>query len=97
MLRRSGITLVKYWFSISDEEQERRFRERSTDPKRRWRLSPMDLAAREQWAEYSRAEDAMFAATDTEGSPWHVVDADVKRHARLNCISHLLSQVETRT
>jgi polyphosphate kinase 2 len=94
MLQRSGITLVKYWFSIGDDEQERRFQQRSTDPKRRWKLSPMDIAAREQWVDYSRAKDAMFEATDTEDSPWYVVNADVKKHARLNCISHLLSQVE---
>ncbi len=94
MLQRSGIILLKYWFSISDDEQERRFQKRSNDPKRRWKLSPMDIAAREQWVDYSRAKDAMFEATDTEDSPWYVVNADVKKHARLNCISHLLSQVE---
>jgi len=94
MLMRSGIVLIKYRFSISDEEQERRFQQRSNDPKRRWKLSPMDLKARERWVEYSRAKDAMFEATDTERSPWYVVNADVKKHARLNCISHLLSQVE---
>jgi len=94
MLQRSGIVLLKYWFSISDEEQERRFQQRSNDPKRRWKLSPMDHAARERWVEYSRAKDDMFTHTDTDESPWHVVDADVKKHARLNCISHLLSQVE---
>lgn len=94
MLMRSGIILIKYWFSISDEEQERRFQKRSTDPKRRWKLSPLDLEARERWVEYSRAKDAMFAHTDTADSPWYVVNADVKKHARLNCISHLLSQIE---
>jgi polyphosphate kinase 2 len=94
MLTRSGIVLIKYWFSISDEEQERRFRKRSADPKRRWKLSPMDLEARERWVEYSRAKDAMFTHTDTEDSPWYVINADVKKHARLNCISHLLSQIE---
>jgi polyphosphate kinase 2 len=94
MLMRSGIVLLKYWFSISDEEQERRFQKRSTDPKRRWKLSPLDLEARERWVEYSRAKDAMFARTDTDDSPWYVVNADVKKHARLNCISHLLSQIE---
>ena len=94
MLLRSGIVLVKYWFSISDEEQERRFQKRSNDPKRRWKLSPIDLEAREQWVEYSRAKDAMFTHTDTADSPWYVVDADVKKHARLNCISHLLSQID---
>jgi polyphosphate kinase 2 len=94
MLTRSGIVLIKYWFSISDEEQERRFRKRTSDPKRRWKLSPLDLEARERWVEYSRAKDAMFADTDTEESPWHVVNADVKKHARLNCISHLLSCID---
>jgi polyphosphate kinase 2 len=94
MLLRSGIVLVKYWFSISDEEQERRFQKRSNDPKRRWKLSPIDLEARERWVEYSRAKDAMFTHTDTADSPWYVVDADVKKHARLNCISHLLSQID---
>jgi len=94
MLVRSGIVLIKYWFSISDEEQERRFQQRSTDPKRRWKLSPQDLKAREHWVEYSRAKDAMFTYTDTDRAPWHVVDADVKKHARLNCISHLLSQFD---
>jgi len=92
MLQRSGITLIKYWFSISDEEQERRFQKRAQDPKRRWKLSPMDLEARERWVEYSRAKDRMFEHTDTEDSPWYVVNADVKKHARLNCITHLLSQ-----
>ena len=94
MLLRSGIVLVKYWFSISDEEQERRFQKRSNDPKRRWKLSPIDLEARERWVEYSRAKDSMFTHTDTADSPWYVVDADVKKHARLNCISHLLSQID---
>jgi polyphosphate kinase 2 len=94
MLTRSGIVLIKYWFSISDDEQERRFQKRSNDPKRRWKLSPLDLEARERWVEYSRAKDAMFTHTDTEDSPWYVVDADIKKHARLNCISHLLSQIE---
>jgi len=94
MLMRSGIVLLKYWFSISDEEQERRFQNRSTDPKRRWKLSPLDLEARERWVEYSRAKDAMFTYTDTDESPWYVINADVKKHARLNCISHLLSQID---
>jgi len=91
MLVRSGIQLIKYWFSVSDEEQERRFRIRNTDPVRRWKLSPMDLTSRSSWVEYSRAKDAMFMYTDTEKAPWYVVDANIKRHARLNCISHLLS------
>jgi polyphosphate kinase 2 len=94
MLMRSGIVLVKYWFSISDEEQERRFQKRSNDPKRRWKLSPIDLEARERWVDYSRAKDAMFTHTDTDDSPWYVINADVKKHARLNCISHLLSQID---
>ena len=94
MLLRSGIVLIKYWFSISDEEQERRFQKRSNDPKRRWKLSPIDLEARERWVEYSRAKDTMFTHTDTEESPWYVINADVKKHARLNCISHLLSRID---
>ncbi|EMA05788.1 polyphosphate kinase 2 [Haloferax denitrificans] len=94
MLVRSGIVLVKYWFSISDEEQERRFQRRNEDPKRRWKLSPMDLEARSRWADYSEAKDRMFEHTDVEEAPWHVVNADVKRHARLNCISHLLDQID---
>ena len=94
MLVRSGINLIKYWFSVSDEEQERRFRIRNTDPTRRWKLSPMDLESRSRWVEYSRAKDAMFMYTDTEKAPWYVVDATIKRHARLNCISHLLSLID---
>ena len=94
MLMRSGIILLKYWFSISDEEQERRFQKRSNDPKRRWKLSPIDLEARERWVEYSRAKDAMLTYTDTDDSPWYVINADIKKHARLNCISHLLSRIE---
>lgn len=94
MLVRSGIKLIKYWFSVSDEEQERRFRVRNNDPVRRWKLSPMDMASRSRWVEYSRAKDAMFMYTDTEKAPWYVVDANIKRHARLNCISHLLSLID---
>ena len=93
MLIRSGITLVKYWFSVSDAEQERRFQRRLQDPTRRWKLSPMDLKSREMWVEYSRAKDNMFHYTDTKQSPWWVVEADDKRRARLNCISHLLEQI----
>jgi len=93
MLIRSGIILIKYWFSVGDDEQERRFRERIENPAKRWKLSPMDLQSRERWADYSRAKDAMFAVTDTKQSPWWVVDADDKRRARLNCISHLLTTV----
>ena len=94
MLVRSGVQLIKYWFSVSDEEQERRFRVRNTDPVRRWKLSPMDMASRSRWVDYSRAKDAMFMYTDTEKVPWYVVDANIKRHARLNCISHLLSLID---
>ena len=94
MLVRSGIILIKYWFSVSAEEQERRFRVRNTDPSRRWKLSPMDTESRAKWVDYSRAKDAMFMYTDTEKAPWYVVDATVKRHARLNCISHLLSLID---
>ncbi len=93
MLLRSGIILIKYWFSVSDAEQERRFQRRLDDPTRRWKLSPMDLQSRERWLEYSRAKDDMLAYTDSKESPWWVVNADVKRHARLNCISHLLSMI----
>ena len=94
MLIRSGIILIKYWFSVSAEEQERRFRIRNTDPSRRWKLSPMDLESRAKWVEYSRAKDAMFMYTDTDKAPWYVVDATIKRHARLNCITHLLSLID---
>ncbi|MBE9079690.1 polyphosphate kinase 2 [Romeria aff. gracilis LEGE 07310] len=93
MLQRSGIILVKYWFSVSDEEQERRFQDRISDPTKRWKLSPMDLEARARWVEYSKAKDDMFAMTDTTRSPWYVVDADDKKRARLNCINHLLSLI----
>ena len=96
MLLRSGTTLIKYWFSVSDAEQERRFQRRIQDPTRRWKLSPMDLKSREMWVEYSRAKDNMFHYTDTKQSPWWVVEADDKRRARLNCISHLLEQVSLR-
>jgi polyphosphate kinase 2 len=93
MIQRSGIHLIKYWFSVSDEEQERRFRARLGRPRKRWKLSPMDLASWERWEDYSRAKDDMFARTDTDESPWWVVEADDKRRARLNCISHLLEQI----
>lgn len=93
MLIRSGITLIKYWFSVSDEEQERRFHARNTDPTRRWKLSAMDLESRTRWVDFSKAKDRMFAVTDTKHAPWYVVDADIKRHARLNCIAHLLSMI----
>ena len=88
-----GIQLVKYWFSVSDEEQERRFRSRLEDPLRRWKLSPLDLESRARWVEYSRAKDEMFVHTDIEEAPWYVVEGDDKRRARLNCIAHLLSIV----
>ena len=94
MIRRSGIILIKYWFAISDKEQKKRFIARNEDPMKRWKLSPMDVQARVKWAEYSKAKDNMFKYTDTEKSPWFVVDADIKRHARLNCITHLLGQIE---
>ena len=93
MLVRSGIILIKYWFSVSDQEQERRFRARNQDPVKRWKLSPMDLESRRRWVEYSKAKDRMFAITDTKQAPWFVVNADIKRHARLNCIRHLLSMI----
>src|SRR4051794_41272279 len=88
-----GILLTKYWFSVSDEEQEKRFRSRLDDPLRRWKLSPLDLESRLRWAEYSRAKDEMFVHTDIPEAPWYVVEGDEKRHARLNCIAHLLSIV----
>jgi polyphosphate kinase 2 len=93
MLVRSGIILVKYWFSVSDEEQEKRFHDRAGNPARRWKLSPMDLQSRERWVEYSRAKDEMFLHTDIKQAPWYTVEADDKRRARLNCIAHLLSLV----
>jgi polyphosphate kinase len=93
MLIRSGIILIKYWFSVSNGEQERRFHDRLGDPTKRWKLSPMDLESRQRWEEYSRAKDRMMAYTDTRQSPWHVVNADNKKRARLNCIRHLLEQV----
>ena len=93
MLVRSGIILIKYWLSVSDEEQERRFQARIHDPMRSWKLSPMDLASRSKWVEYSRAKDEMFKYTDIKQAPWYVVNADIKRHARLNLIAHLLSMI----
>jgi len=93
MLIRSGIILIKYWFSVSDEEQDKRFQDRLNDPTKAWKLSPMDLESRNRWVEYSRAKDVMFAYTDTRQSPWYVVNSDIKKHARLNCISHLLSMI----
>jgi polyphosphate kinase 2 (PPK2 family) len=93
MLVRSNIILIKYWFSVSDEEQERRFQVRIDDQTKRWKLSPMDLESRARWVEYSKAKDDMFASTDIKQAPWYVVDADDKRQARLNCIAHLLSMI----
>ncbi len=97
MLVRSGIHLIKYWFSVSLEEQERRFQDRLRDPTKRWKLSPIDLAARMKWEEYSRAKDEMFMHTDIPEARWHVVEADDKRRARLNCIRHLLEQIPYRS
>ncbi len=93
MLVRSGIKLIKYWLSVSDEEQEHRFQARIYDPMRRWKLSPMDLASRSKWVEYSRAKDEMFKYTDIKQAPWYVVNTDSKKLARLNLISHLLSMI----
>jgi polyphosphate kinase 2 len=93
MLMRSGIILVKYWFSVSDAEQERRFQARINDPTKRWKLSPMDVQSRSRWLDYSRAKDEMFAHTDFKQAPWYVVNADDKKRARLNCITHLLSLI----
>ena len=93
MLVRSGIQLIKYWFSVSYEEQEHRFQGRIKDRTKRWKLSPMDLQSRSRWLEYSKAKDEMFAYTDIKQAPWYVVNADVKEHARLNCIKHFLSMI----
>ena len=93
MLVRAGIVLVKYWFSVSDEEQEHRFQERRRDITKRWKLSAMDLESRRRWVEYSRAKDEMFACTDIKQAPWYVVNAEDKKKARLNVIHHLLSLI----
>jgi polyphosphate kinase 2 len=93
MLVRSGIILIKYWFSVSDKEQEQRFQARMADPTKRWKISPMDLESRLHWVEYSKAKDEMFAYTDIKQAPWYVVEADNKQCARLNCIHHLLSLI----
>jgi polyphosphate kinase 2 len=93
MLIRSGIILVKYWFSVSDHEQEKRFQDRIQDPTKRWKISPMDVESRDKWVEYSMAKDKMFSYTDTKQSPWYVVPADDKRRARLNTIAHLLTLI----
>ena len=93
MLIRSGLILVKYWFSVSDDEQEKRFQARVKNPLKQWKLSPMDLESRLRWVEYSQAKDEMFSYTDTKDSPWWVVNADDKKRARLNMIHHLLSMI----
>jgi len=93
MLVRSGISLIKYWFSVSDKEQEKRFQARIADPTKRWKLSPMDLQSRARWMEYSKAKDEMFAYTDIKQAPWYVVNADNKQCARLNCMHHLLHMI----
>jgi polyphosphate kinase 2 (PPK2 family) len=93
MLIRSGIILIKYWFSISDEEQEKRFKERINNSMKRWKFSPMDLKSRSKWVEYSKAKDKMFEFTDTRQCPWFVVEGDDKKKARLNCIAHFLSKI----
>jgi polyphosphate kinase 2 len=93
MLVRSGIILIKYWFSVNDEEQERRFTERMHNPIKRWKLSPMDVQSREHWVEYSQAKDRMLKYTDHKRAPWNIVNADNKKQARLNCIRHLLQQI----
>jgi polyphosphate kinase len=92
-LQNEGVKLIKYWLSVSDDEQERRFQKRLTDPRKRWKFSPVDLQARARWVDYAEAKDLMFARTDTDHSPWYVVEADDKRTARLNLISHLLSLI----
>jgi polyphosphate kinase 2 len=89
----AGVTLIKYWFEVSQDEQTRRFSERMNDPRKTWKLSPMDMESHRRWYDYSRARDAMFAATDIPESPWYVVKADDKRRARLNCIAHFLSTI----
>ena len=91
MIVRSGIHLVKYWFSVSDDVQEKRFKDRINNRAKRWKLSPIDLEARSRWVDYSKAKDAMFAHTDIKQAPWYVVDSDLKKNARINCISHFLS------
>ncbi|MES0372035.1 MAG: polyphosphate kinase 2 [Mariprofundaceae bacterium] len=93
MIVRSGIVLIKYWFSVSDEEQERRFQKRATDKTKHWKLSPMDLESRDRWMEYSKAKDEMFFYTDIQEAPWNVVNADDKKRARLNCLSHILDSM----
>lgn len=93
LLVKSGIILIKYWFSVSEEEQERRFRKRLGDPMKQWKLSPVDIRSRDLWTEYTRAKDTMMSRTDIEEAPWFTIEADDKRRARLNCIGHLLKQI----
>lgn len=93
MLIRSGLILIKYWFSVSQEEQEARFQKRIDNPLKRWKLSPMDVESRARWNDYSKAKDEMFKHTNIQECPWHVVDSDIKKHSRLNCITHLLKQI----
>jgi polyphosphate kinase 2 (PPK2 family) len=93
MLVRSGIIVIKYWFSVSDDEQERRFKQRIADPTRRWKLSPMDMESRSRWVEYSMAKDENFKHTDIKQAPWYVVNSNDKKRARLNVITHLLSLI----
>lgn len=97
LLIRSGIILIKYWFSVSDVVQEARFQDRANDPVKKWKLSPMDIKSRDLWVEYSKAKDRMLQMTSTKASPWYIVNADEKKRARLNCIHHLLSQVPYET
>lgn len=96
MLQREGIQLIKYWFSVSEREQERRLQARVNDPVKRWKLSPMDVESRSRWQDYSHAKDEMMAQTDRPESPWRCVDAEIKRHARLNCIADLLARIPYR-
>jgi polyphosphate kinase len=96
MLVRSGIILLKYWFSVSDAEQERRFQDRAQDPLKRWKLSPMDLKSREKWVEFSKAKDEMCSWTDIGEAPCVTIEADDKRRARLNCIAHILDRIDYR-
>ena len=93
MLIDDGIILIKYWFSVSDAEQEARFKSRTDDPLKQWKLSPMDLESQKRWVDYSRAKDEMFVHTDVPEAPWWVVESDIKRNARINCITHLVNQV----
>lgn len=93
MLVEDGIYLIKYWFSVSDDEQQRRFEARIEDPLKQWKLSPMDLESRRRWVDYSKAKDEMFVHTDIPMSPWHVVESEIKRNARINCITHLVGSI----